>query len=313
MVKTGHVMQITAELAGRTLADVVRKLREGTSWNEARELCRRGKVKRNGALATDAAQRVAEGDRIEVNPNAARLRANVLDASLLVHLDRDVVVVNKPVGLLSVPFEDDDKNTLIDRVRLLLRRKTGQQDVELGAVQRLDKDTSGLIVFTLNLPSKRKLQQLFRVHDIERRYLAIAHGDVQAGDCESWLLTDRGDGLRGSHGVFRRASGAAPKDAQRALTHLAPLESLAGATLVECRLETGRQHQIRIHLSERGHPLLGEAVYVRDYHGKVIDAPRPMLHAQTLGFAHPRTGERLSFEQAPPPDFENMLSALRTR
>jgi 23S rRNA pseudouridine1911/1915/1917 synthase len=86
---------------------------------------------------------------------------------------------------------------------------------------------------------------------------------------------------------------------------------LHGATLVECRLETGRQHQIRIHLAELGHPLLGERVYVRDYAGPRIEAPRAMLHARTLGFAHPKTGERMAFEREAPPDFREMLERLR--
>jgi 23S rRNA pseudouridine1911/1915/1917 synthase len=94
-------------------------------------------------------------------------------------------------------------------------------------------------------------------------------------------------------------------------THLRPIAALAGATLVECRLETGRQHQIRIHLSELGHPLVGERVYIRDYTGRKIDAMRPMLHARVLGFVHPRTGRRMSFEREAPEDFRAMIESLR--
>src|SRR5690606_29457894 len=101
-----------------------------------------------------------------------------------------------------------------------------------------------------------------------------------------------------------------PSDAKRAVTHVRALERLAGATLVECRLETGRQHQIRIHLSEAGHPLVGETVYVRGFAGPRIEAPRPMLHALELAFDHPRTGERVRFEKAPPEDFRAVLRAL---
>ena len=95
------------------------------------------------------------------------------------------------------------------------------------------------------------------------------------------------------------------------MTHVRPIAGLARATLVECRLETGRQHQIRIHLSELGHPLVGERVYIRDYAGPKIDAARPMLHARTLGFAHPRTGEHMVFEREPPDDFRAMVESLR--
>jgi 23S rRNA pseudouridine1911/1915/1917 synthase len=89
-----------------------------------------------------------------------------------------------------------------------------------------------------------------------------------------------------------------------------PIAALPGATLVECRLETGRQHQIRIHLSEMGHPLLGERVYIRDYEGAKIEAPRTMLHARTLGFMHPRSGQRVSFEREPPQDFRDLLESF---
>jgi 23S rRNA pseudouridine1911/1915/1917 synthase len=95
------------------------------------------------------------------------------------------------------------------------------------------------------------------------------------------------------------------------VTHVRPIEALDGATLVECRLETGRQHQIRIHLAEAGHPLLGERVYIRDYGGPRIDAPRVMLHARSLGFVHPRSGEALAFEREAPADFADVLAALR--
>jgi 23S rRNA pseudouridine1911/1915/1917 synthase len=303
--------EVTAAEAGRTLADIVRRLQPGTSWNKARELCKRGKVRRNGVVESDAAQRVGEHDRVELVPHAPRRHEHVLDESALVHVDADVVVVNKPAGLLSVPFEDTDKNTLVDRLRFLLRRKTGFQGAELGVVQRLDKDTTGLLVFARNLASKRTLQQQFRVHSIERRYLAIVHGSLARPlDCDTVLLRDRGDGLRGSFGRFRRASGEPPRDAQRAITHLRPLRALRGATLIECTLQTGRQHQIRIHAAESGQPLVGERVYVRDYTGPVIEAPRPMLHATLLGFAHPRTGKALRFELPAPSDFMDTLAQL---
>ena len=197
-------------------------------------------------------------------------------------------------------------------MRAYLRRKRGAQGAELGVVQRLDKDTTGLLVFARTLAAKRHLQQQLRVHSIERRYLALVHGAVREPQTvDTQLVRDRGDGLRGSFGHFRKPRGPLPADAQRALTHVQPLEALAGATLVECRLHTGRQHQIRIHLSELGHPLVGESVYIRDYAGARIEAPRPMLHAAVLGFEHPGHGRTLRFEQAPPGDFAALLARLR--
>jgi 23S rRNA pseudouridine1911/1915/1917 synthase len=178
-------------------------------------------------------------------------------------------------------------------------------------VHRLDKDTSGVMVFARNAAAQRALAAQFRAHDVERVYQAIVHGDVGERTVESHLLLDRGDGLRGSHGHYRRAQGAPPADARRAVTHVRPLERLKGATLAECRLETGRQHQIRIHLAEAGHPLVGERVYIRDYDGRRIEAPRVMLHARVLGFTHPRTGRTVRFEREAPEDFRALLAALR--
>ena len=167
------------------------------------------------------------------------------------------------------------------------------------------------MVFARTAHAKRALAAQFRAHDIDRVYHAIAHGAVTAARVETYLVLDRGDGIRGSYGHFRRAKGDVPVDAKRSVTHVRPLAALAGATLVECRLETGRQHQIRIHLSELGHPLVGERVYIRDYAGPKIEAMRPMLHARTLGFVHPRTAERISFEREPPADFQAMIESLR--
>ena len=303
--------RVAAEQAGRTLSEVVRSMVPGRSWNYARELCKRGKVRCNGELASDAAQRLELGDFIEIDLHARRRREHVLDESALVYVDNEIVVVNKPAGLMSVPFDPSDRNTLVDRLQFLLRRRPGERRGELGIVHRLDKDTTGLLVFTRTLAAKRALQQLFRRHALERRYLAIAHGEVRAQRIESDFVADRGDGLRGSFGVFRRARGALPPTAQHAITDVRPLEPLRGATLVECRLETGRTHQIRIHLSERDHPLVGEPLYIRDYRAPRIAAPRPMLHAAELGFPHPRTARPLHFQREPPADFAEMLAKLR--
>jgi 23S rRNA pseudouridine1911/1915/1917 synthase len=304
--------RISASGAGQTLAAAVRGELDGLPWSRARELCRRGKVRVNGALETDDARRLRAGDEVAIEPQAPRLRAGVLADANVVHVDHHVVVVNKPAGVLSVPYEPGDKDTLADQLRAYLRRKAGAQGAELGVVQRLDRDTTGLLVFARTLAAKRQLQQQLRVHSIERRYLALVHGALHEPHAiDTQLVRDRGDGLRGSFGHFRKPRGAAPADAQRALTHVQPLEQLAGATLVECRLHTGRQHQIRIHLSELGHPLAGESVYIRDYAGPRIEALRPMLHAAVLGFEHPGDGRTRRFEQAPPEDFAALLQRLR--
>jgi len=293
-----------------TLAAVVRE-RTGVAWSRARKLVAEGRVTVDGERRLDPAMRVSPEAVVVVNEHAPKVEKGPLQRSAIVFHDREVVVVEKPAGMLSVADEPGNKDTLVDHTRTLLRRidKDGA-DVPLGVVHRLDRDTSGLMMFTRSPLAKRVLTEAFTAHDIERIYHAIAHGEVPEVRMETHFLLDRGDGLRGSHGHFRRAKGEPPPDSRLAITFVKPIAPLAGATLVECRLETGRQHQIRIHLAELGHPVLGEFVYIRDYRGVKIEAPRVMLHAGTLGFAHPRTGKGLKFEREAPEDFRKMVEAL---
>jgi 23S rRNA pseudouridine1911/1915/1917 synthase len=294
-----------------TVAAVVRQ-QTGVAWSRARRLCTEGRVTVDGERCLDPAWRVAPGAVVAVDPQAPKLRTSPLADSAIVFYDRDVVVVDKPPGMLSVADEPGNKETIADYTRTLLRRIGAPGvDSKLGVVHRLDMDTSGLLVFARTATAKRTLATQFREHSVDRVYHAIAHGTVAATRVETYLRLDRGDGMRGSYGHFRRATGDAPVDAKLSVTHIRPIASLAGATLVECRLETGRQHQIRIHLSELGHPLVGENVYIRDYAGPKIESARPMLHARTLGFAHPRTAKRVSFEREPPGDFQAMIESLR--
>jgi 23S rRNA pseudouridine1911/1915/1917 synthase len=294
-----------------TLAARVRE-QTGVSWSRARSLCSEGRVTVDGQPCLDPAQRVSVEAVVVVNATGPKRDTSPLPRDAIVHFDRDVVVVDKPAGMLSVADEAGNKETLAEYARVVLRRLDGREnDVGLGVVHRLDRDTSGLMVFTRTAEAKRVLAAQFRAHALDRIYHAIAHGAVPERRMETHLLLDRGDGLRGSWGHYRRAHGDPPAAAKQAITHVRPLESLRGATLVECRLETGRQHQIRIHLSELGHPLAGEGVYIRDYTGARIDAPRTMLHARTLGFIHPRTNRPLSFEREPPEDFQALAAALR--
>ena len=294
-----------------TVAAIVRE-QTGAAWSRARELCSEGRVTVDGERCLDSALRVPPGAVVVVDERAPKLRPGVVPQSAIAYFDRDVVVVDKPAGILSIAYEPGDKDTLADCTRALLRRMRGRGfDRGLGVVHRLDKDTSGVMVFARTAEAKRILAAQFRAHDIERAYHAIAHGEVAAKRVETHLVTDRGDGIRGSYGHFRRPRGGIPPEAKRSVTHVRPIAPLAGATLVECRLETGRQHQIRIHLSELGHPLVGERVYIRDYAGPKIESTRPMLHARVLGFDHPRTGQRMSFEREAPDDFRAMIESLR--
>jgi 23S rRNA pseudouridine1911/1915/1917 synthase len=277
----------------------------------------------SGEVVTSPTLRVIAGAELAIDQGAPRPRSAELGDEKVIHVDAHVVVVAKPPGLSTVPYGDDEEDTLEARVRAWLElrdRRAGRAPrrgrTSLGVVHRLDKETSGLIVFTRTWAAKQALSSQFRHHTVKRTYLAIAHGKVEPATFRSFLGEDRGDGRRGS--VRRDTAGA-----REAVTHVVPLEALRGATLVACRLETGRTHQIRIHLSEAGHPLVGERVYTRPgpRRGAAtrslgsrlptgIDPPRLMLHAAELGFVHPATERTMRWELAAPQDFAQVLGAL---
>jgi 23S rRNA pseudouridine1911/1915/1917 synthase len=228
-------------------------------------------------------------------------------------VDDEVVVVDKPAGLTTMRHAEEAAEfgararrflpaTLADLLPALL---PGAGRVR--AVHRLDKETSGLVVFARTASAERHLGQQFRAHTIERVYLAVVRGRAKAGRIESYLVRDRGDGRRGSAAVAGQG--------QRAVTHVRVVEELGEYTLVECRLETGRTHQVRIHLGEAGTPLCGERLYDRPPHGRPLPDPsgaaRPALHAAVLAFDHPATGQRLHFTAPLPPEMDRLVRRLR--
>jgi 23S rRNA pseudouridine1911/1915/1917 synthase len=190
-------------------------------------------------------------------------------------------------------------------------------------VHRLDRDTSGLMVFARTREAEQRLIRMFAKHDVTRAYVAVARGRVEAQTIDTWLVRDRGDGLRGSVSLplllgEGRGEGAAfevPADAQRAITHIRPIEHFSDYTIVDCRLETGRTHQIRIHLAEIGHMLCGEKTYTHPLGGSPYEdlsrAPRQALHAAELAFTHPITGQPLRFRQPLPRDLKEWLVKRR--
>jgi len=297
------------ELAG-SLDRAVRGL-FGVSWGQARSWIASGKVRVGDAVVTDGTARVAAGAEVRFDERARKPRPGDLSDEQIVHADTHVLVLSKPAGISTIPYDETDKDTLESRARAWLERraKHGSSSrggrVALGVVHRIDKETSGLLVFTRTWAAKQSLTSQFRQHSVHRRYLAIAHGDVSTRTIRSLLVENRGDGLRGS------AKGTPPGDAREAITHVERLEGLRGATLVACRLETGRTHQIRIHLAEGGHPLLGEKVYVRGWKGTPLEAPRLMLHAAELGFLHPATQRDVRWTLPMPADMQAVLARLR--
>lgn len=334
-----RVLHVGAGETGQTLAAVIRRALGGPAWSQVERLIRGRHVLVQGNLCLDGARRVKAGEVVKLLAHPTAPLPTDDDVKLC-YVDSQVVVVEKPAGITSVrhaeerdfrPSRKQLQPTLEDLIPRVLakraaaahrrppgttrRRANRQRDREgrsrrmppVRPVHRLDRDTSGLMVFARTVPAERHLGQQFRRHDTHRRYLAVVHGHVAAQTIESRLVRDRGDGRRGST--------EHPGLGKRAVTHVRPLERLGEYTLIECRLETGRTHQIRIHLAELGHPLCGEKVYIKPLGGPPqVDrsgAPRIALHAAELAFEHPVTGERMEFSMPLPADLEAFVARLR--
>lgn len=279
------------------------KQRATVAWSVAKRFVTSGKVFVDGACVTAIDYRLAAGQTVELRTAAPR-PPDPKREGVLVYDDPHIVVIDKPAGVNSVPYEDRETDTAMDLIRGAWRRQgKSATTVALHVVHRIDRATSGLLVFAKSKRAEIGLAAQLRAHTIDRQYRCVAHGAVTPGRIETFLVADRGDGLRGSTSHHGRG--------KRSVTHVARDRALRGATLCTVRLETGRTHQIRIHLSESGHPLVGEQVYIRDYTGPVIASPRLLLHAATLGFDHPVTGERVALASELPPDFTAVLDRLR--
>jgi 23S rRNA pseudouridine1911/1915/1917 synthase len=295
----------TVDAPGVALAAFL-KARAGVAWSVAKRHVTTGKVFVDGGRVTEVDHRLAAGQRVELRANAPRPRDPAREGELVFD-DAHVVVIDKPAGVSSVPYEDRETGTAMDLVRGAWRRMgKPATSVPLHVVHRIDRATSGLLMFAKTKRAELGLAAQLRAHTLERLYVCVAHGAVTSRRIESQLVADRGDGLRGSS--TRAGQG------KRAITHVEAREALRGATVCEVRLETGKTHQIRIHLAEAGHPLVGEEVYIRDYENagrRMIAAPRMMLHAATLGFEHPVTGERVALSSPLPEDFAAVVEGLR--
>ncbi len=290
--------------AGLTVAAFV-KARTETAWSQAKRYVETGKIFVDGERVTTIDARIRAGATIELRAHAPRPMDPTREG-VLVYDDAHVVVIDKPSGVSSVPYDDRETGTAMDLIRGAWRRQgKAATTTALHVVHRIDKGTSGLLMFAKSKRGEVALGAQFRAHSVERQYLCVAHGDVTPGRIESMLVADRGDGLRGS--TWHANQG------KRAVTHVEVRQRLRGSSYCAVRLETGKTHQIRIHLAEANHPLVGEDVYKRDFEnrgGRLLPAGRLMLHAATLGFEHPATGAMVRLEAALPDDFRDVLTQL---
>lgn len=298
--------------AGLRLDRALADLMPDFSRERLKALIQEGHVTLSGrALSPSAKVEVGQNYAITL-PAPIAAEAAPQDIPLaIVHEDEHLIVVDKPAGLVVHPAAGNPDGTLVNA--LLHHCHGGLSGIggvaRPGIVHRIDKDTSGLLVVAKSDRAHEGLAQQFKAHSVHRLYSAVVQGlpVPSSGTVDTWI--GRSDADRKKMAVHREGRG------KHAVTHYRMMERLREAALVECRLETGRTHQVRVHMAHIGHPLIGDPIYGRAKKSfktilETLGFKRQALHARTLGFIHPVTGESLMFESAIPADMQELLSAL---
>lgn len=331
---SGVTLVVTAEQAGTRLDKALTLLSSEISRARLQQVIKEGGVRLNGAIFTDGSRKVVEGDELAlVMPEARPADPVGQDIPLtVVFEDEYLIVIDKPAGLVVHPAGGHEDGTLVNALIAHCGMSlSGIGGVRRpGIVHRLDKDTSGLLVVAKTDKAHQGLAKQFADHGrtgpLERAYLAIAWGVPRRHNGTIAANLERSNRNREKMAIVAEDKG------REAITHFTVIERypplLKGtqeteplASLIECRLETGRTHQIRVHMSHIGHPLLGDQLYGSGFMTKAVRLPdraraaldalgRQALHAALLGFAHPVTGEDMHFESEPPEDFALLQAEL---
>ena len=269
------------------------------------KLIKDGEVTVNGKNVKTGYQ-LSKGDEVSVNipePKELDVEPQKMDLDI-VYEDDDVILVNKPKGMVVHPAPGHTTDTLVNG--LLYHCKDNLSGINgvarPGIVHRIDRDTTGILIVCKNDMSHNSIAAQLKEHSINRRYRALVHGNLKDD-------TGTVEGPIGRHPIDRKKMAINEKNGKPAVTHYTVLERFGNYTLIECKLETGRTHQIRVHMTSIGHPLVGDEVY-----GPAkcpFKLQGQCLHAMVLGFVHPRTGEYMEFSADLPEYFEDLLRKLR--
>lgn len=298
---------VPVECAGLRLDQALARLLAEHSRSRLQQWIRAGHVRVDGRAAT-VKSKVWGGEaiRIAIQPEPAALAFAPEDIRLrIVHEDEAILVIDKPAGLVVHPGSGNWRGTLLNA--LLAHAPQLAQLPRAGIVHRLDKDTSGLLVVAKTATAQTALVRQLQARSVGREYLALVHGQL--------TLPGVVDAPIGRHPTARTRMAVVARG-KPATTHYWPVEHHAGWSLVRCRLDTGRTHQIRVHLSSIGHPLIGDSVYRARRSGAALPEAamrfaRQALHAARLRLVHPERGQILQWESPLPPDLEQLLQQLR--
>ncbi|MCU6795730.1 RluA family pseudouridine synthase [Paenibacillus sp. WQ 127069] len=280
---------------------------EDVSRSLVQQWIKDGHLKVNGA-PVKANYKLSAGDQLElITPEPEELNLTAENIPLeVVYEDGDMIVINKPRGLVVHPAPGHYSGTLVNALLYHCQDLSGINGVmRPGIVHRIDKDTSGLLMAAKNDTAHQSLAAQLKEHTVVRKYLAVVHGNVthEQGTVDAPIGRDPFD---------RKLYTVTERNSKKAVTHFAVLERYGDHTLLELRLETGRTHQIRVHMKFIGHPLVGDPAYGPS-RGKGATMDGQALHAAILGFTHPRTGEHLQFEAEIPADMQHLIHILKNR
>ena len=297
-------LRVSEDCAGLRVDQALARLLPEHSRSRLQSWLREGRVKVDGVVVTETKRKLVGGERIAIAAaETAQRSAAAAEAIALaiVYEDDDLLVVDKPAGLVVHPGNGNPAGTLLNA---LLHHVPGAAGLaRAGIVHRLDKETSGLLVVAKSETAQTDLVRQLQARSVKRHYLALVHGDVaRAGTVDAPI---------GRHPTLR-VKMAVVGGGREARTHYEVRRRFAGATLLECRLETGRTHQIRVHLSSIGHPLVGDPTYGRRHAATPLLASfrRQALHAWRLQLLHPRLRREMVWEAPLPADFATLLERL---
>lgn len=295
--------EVNDEFSGLRLDQYLAEAGADFSRTLARRLIDIGGVHLAARRVRRCSELVRAGDKIEVYVDGLSLDPAPLSHERIIFRDQDLIVLDKPAGMPTQPTPSRYQGTVYAELqKLLADRQRGCRRPSIGMVQRLDQDTSGVMVFSIHPRAHKKMTEQFVGHSIDKTYWALLDGipDAAEGQFSSNLARRRSTNL-----MVSVTHGGKPAETSYKL-----LKTMLEVSMVEIKLVTGRSHQIRAHFSEAGLPLLGDSAYggPRQIYG--ISVPRQMLHARALAFSHPVTGQKLFFTSALPEDFLNVLQSL---
>jgi len=278
---------------------------EGKSRSYIQEVIDKEAVKVNDKIKKSNYKLKLQDEVLVEVPESVELEVEAEDIPInIIYEDKDVIVINKPQEMVVHPAPGNYSGTLVNALLYHCKDLSGINGViRPGIVHRIDKDTSGILVIAKNDNAHNKLSEQLKEHTMTRTYLALVEGNIKV---------DEGtvNAPIGRHPIDRIKM-AIVKDGREAVTHFRVLERFGDYTLVQCNLETGRTHQIRVHMAHIGHPLVGDAVY--GYKKQKFNLKGQVLHAKVLGFIHPATGKYIEFDSEIPTYFKELLEKLRKR